>query len=382
MRIAVNTRFLLPDGLEGLGQYTHHLVRELVRTHPDDEFIFFFDRPYDARYVYGPNVTPVVLRPPARHPLLWWVWFELMLPRALRRHRADVLFSPDSFCSLRSAVPTVLTVHDLGYLHYPEQVRRSALWYYRRYFPRYVARAERVVAISQFVKDDLTARFGTDPAKITVAHNAPAGNFAPVDAAAQTATRRRFTAGQPYFLYLGAIQPRKNVATLIRAFDRFKTVTQRPERLVLAGRFAWRTGEVEAALAASPHRAHIVLPGFVSAADRALLLGSARAFVLPSYLEGFGLPVLEAMAAGVPVITSDTTALPEVAGGAALLADPHRPAAWSAALRRLAYDDALHADLVMRGRRNAARFTWLAAAGAVYAELHRVSGQPAAPGMG
>ena len=373
---------MLPRGLEGLGRYTHHLVRELVRLRPDDEFVFFFDRPYDARYVYAPNVTPVVLRPPARHPLLWWWWFEMALPAALRKHRIDVLFSPDNFCSLRSPVPTVMTVHDLGYLHFPEQVTWSARQFYGRYFPRYVARAERVIAISNYVKADLVAQYGADPAAITVAHNAPAGDFRPIGEADRLATRQRLTGGAPYFLYLGAIQPRKNVATLIRAFDRFKTVTKRPERLVLAGRFAWRTGAVAAALAASPYREHILLPGFVSDAERPLLLGSALAFVLPSHLEGFGLPVLEAMEAGVPVLTADASALPEVAGGAALLADPNRQGAWTSSMRQLAYDPALRADLIARGHRNVQRFSWTASARTVSAQIDAAAGQPGLDRMG
>ena len=382
MRIAINTRFLLPRGLEGLGQYTHHLVRELVRQRPDDAFVFFFDRPYEERYLYAPNVTPVVLRPPARHPLLWWWWFEQALPAALRRYRIDALFSPDNFCSLRSAVPTVMTFHDLGYLHFPQQVKASARRYYQRYFPRYAARAERVIAISEAVRQDLIAQYPIEPEKIVVAHNAAAGEFAPVDEGTQRAIRAQYTEGERYFLFVGAIQPRKNVANLIRAFNAYKRRTGSPERLVLAGRFAWHTEAVRAELERSPYREHIIRPGFVPDDTLPLLVGSALGFVLPSYLEGFGLPILEAQEAGVPVITTDVSALPEVAGEGALFFSPTDVERLSLLLQQIATDENLRADLIKRGRLNTRRFSWAASAQIVGAQIDAVAGQPALDRMG
>lgn len=382
MRIAVNTRFLLPRGLEGLGRYTHHLMQELVRQRPDDEFVFFFDRAYDERYVYGPNVTPVVLRPPARHPLLWWWWFERALPAALRRHRIDVLFSPDNFCSLRSEVPTVMTFHDLGYLHFPQQVKRSARWYYQRYFPRYAVRAERLIAISEAVKQDLLRHYPIEDQKMVVAHHAAAGRFAPVDEPTKRRMRERYTQGHPYFLFVGAIQPRKNVANLIRAFTAFKRNTGRSERLVLAGRMAWHTADVRAELARSPFRSHIVLPGFVDEQTLPRLVGSALVFVLPSYLEGFGLPVLEAQEAGVPVLTTNVSALPEVAGRGALYFPPDDVVLLATLLERLCTDSRTRTQLIERGHRNGQRFSWAASARIVGAEIDAVADQPRLDRMG
>ena len=119
MKIAINTRFLLPDRLEGFGWYTHEIARRLVARHPEDEFLFLFDRPFDPDFVYAANVRPQALFPPARHPLLWWWWFEQSVPQALHGWGADVFFSPDSYLSLRAKTPTVMTVHDLVPLHQP-----------------------------------------------------------------------------------------------------------------------------------------------------------------------------------------------------------------------------------------------------------------------
>ena len=369
MRIAINTRFLLPRGLEGIGQYTYRVCEALVRAHPEDEFFFLFDRPYDARYVFANNVTPVVIGPQARHPAAWWWWFEVAVPRALRRYGIDVFFSPDSYCSLRTRVPTVLTFHDLGYLHYPEQIPWWGTLYYRRYFPRYVARADRVVAISEFVKQDLLQHFDLSADKVVVAHNATGGHFPPVPPARQRAVREQYTDGHPFFLFVGAIQPRKNIRRLLLAFEAFKARTDHPARLVLAGRMAWHTEEVKSTLAQMAHRDAVLFPGFVSEAALPDLLGSALAFVFPSLLEGFGQPLLEAMEAGVPVLTSNVSSLPEVAGGAALLVDPLRVERIREGLERLAGEAELREQLRRRGLERRQAFSWERTAEIVYAQL-------------
>lgn len=122
MRIAVNTRFLQPGQLEGFGWYTHEIMSRMVRNHPEDTFLFLFDRAYDQRFVYAPNVLPLIIPPQARHPVLFRIWFDWMLPRILKREQAQVFFSPDSMCSLVSRVPVVMTCHDLVPLHFPEQI--------------------------------------------------------------------------------------------------------------------------------------------------------------------------------------------------------------------------------------------------------------------
>ena len=123
MRIAINTRFLLKDKLEGIGWFTFEVVKQLVTNHPEHEFIFLFDRPYDKSFVFAKNVTPVVINPPARHPLLWYWWFEWSVPYALKKHKIDLFFSPDGYLSLKTNVPTVIVMHDLAFEHHPEDVQ-------------------------------------------------------------------------------------------------------------------------------------------------------------------------------------------------------------------------------------------------------------------
>jgi len=121
MRIAINTRFLLKDKLEGIGWYTYEISKWLVEKHPEHEFIFFFDRPFDKSFIFGKNVTPVVLSPPARHPVLWYLWFEFVIPKALKKYKADLFFSPDGYLSLKTKVKTITVIHDIASFHFPGQ---------------------------------------------------------------------------------------------------------------------------------------------------------------------------------------------------------------------------------------------------------------------
>ena len=140
MHIAVNTRLLLPGKLEGIGHYTNETMSRIVRQHPEHQFTFLFDRPFDPRFVYADNVTPKVVFPPARHPFLWWLWFEMAIPRALRQCKADVFLSPDNYCSLRTDVPTVMVLHDIIFEHFPQHIPPLVSRYYRHYVPSIAAK--------------------------------------------------------------------------------------------------------------------------------------------------------------------------------------------------------------------------------------------------
>jgi glycosyltransferase involved in cell wall biosynthesis len=366
LRVAINARFLLPNRLEGFGWYTHEMVSRMVAAHPETDFILLFDRPYDARFVYGSNVTPVVVQPPARHPILFWIWFEWAIPRVLRRYRADVFFSPDSFLSLRTTVPTVLTIHDVIPLQMPQQVKRVNRWYYQRYLARFAARANQILTVSEDAANSIAAYCRVSRDKIKVIYNGCRTIFKPLSAVEQEAVRGQFSQGQPYFFYTGAIHPRKNIPALIRAFDAFKRLQPNSVQLLLAGRFAWETGDVKAAWEQSPFREHIHLLGYVSDADLAQLMGGALALINISVSEGFGLPVLEAFNCDTPVICSNTTAFPEVAGDAALLVNPTDEAAVVAAMQQMSSDASLRYELIARGRERKSLFDWDAAAAACY----------------
>lgn len=379
MRIAVNTRFLLPGKLEGLGWYTHELLRRMAVQHPEDIFILLFDRPYDPEFVYAKNVIPVVIGPRARHPLAWLAWFEWSVPRALRQYKADVFFSPDTYLSLRAKTPTVMTVHDLIPLQHPEQVRWWSRDYYRFFIPRYLRRADRLVAVSGFTRQEVIQLAGIAPEKVAVVYNGCRNNFRPVREPEQQDIRAKFAAGQAYFFYTGAIHPRKNIPRLIRAFDVFKSKTGAPVKLLLAGRFAWQTGAVKTAFDQARYRHDIEFLGYVPDAELTRLMASALALTYLSTNEGFGLPLLEAMNCGTPVLAADASCLPEIAAGAALLVDPFSEADIAAALEQLYSDAALRASLIVKGDIRRTDFSWDTAAAQLYDLLKSTAGEQEAP---
>ncbi|MEM9836176.1 MAG: glycosyltransferase family 1 protein [Bacteroidota bacterium] len=370
MKIAVNTRFLLPDRMEGIGYFTQEVCRRLVERCPEHEFLFCFDRPFDEKYIFGPNVTPKVVYPPARHPWLWYAWFEWGLPQVLAKWGAAVFFSPDGYCSLRSKVPTVMVTHDIAHLHYPEQIPRRVRNYYNKNVPRFIERADHVVTVSDFVKRDIMHHYGTEPSKLSVACNGVKPDFQPLSEIEQGKVRREYSDGQPYFFYLGAVHPRKNVPRLIEAYDTYREQGGSSAQLLIGGRLAWQTEKTRAAHKKARYFANIKFLGYVPSKDLPRLMASAKALVYPSLSEGFGVPVLEAFHAEVPVITSRVTSLPEVAGDAALLIDPLSVQSIAEAMLRLDRETDLPQILVEKGKLQRQHFSWDAATKVVANAIH------------
>lgn len=358
MVIAVNTRFLLKDKLEGIGWFTYETLKRIVRDHPQHQFHFLFDRPFDTSFVFDQNVTPHVIGPPARHPLLWYAWFEVSVPRLLKRIKPDLFLSPDGYLSLSAKVPQVTVIHDLGYEHYPTHVDALTLRYYRYFVPRYARKATRVATVSEYSKQDIAVRYHVPPDKIDVVYNGAHDAFQPLSEDEKTSVRSRHTNGARYFVYAGAVQPRKNVDNLFRAFDLFKAQYKLPHKLVIVGRLAWKTGSALDAYNQMKHKSDVVLTGHLGRAELAQLMGAAEALTYVSLFEGFGIPIVEAFQCNVPVVTSNVTSMPEVAGDAALLVDPLNVNAIASAMHRITTDVNLRNNLVAKGKTQLQKFTW------------------------
>lgn len=365
MKIAINTRFLLKNRLEGIGGFTYEVVKRLVQRYPEHEFIFFFDRPYEEEFVFAENVTPVVLFPPARHPILWYLWFEWTVAKALKKHQADVFFSPDNYLSLRSPVRTVMVVHDIAYVHYPDKVRFLTKKFYQYYVPRYLQRANTIVTVSNYTKQDIIKHYPFTKDKIIVSCNGCKPTFQPLDTSTQQAIRTQYAEGQAYFFYIGSINPRKNVHRLIMAFDQFKQQSSSSIKLLIGGRFGWQTGEVKTAYEAAQHQKDIVFLGYVSDQELPRLTGAALALTYVSLFEGFGVPLLEAMKCGVPVITSEVSSMPEVVGEAGLLVNPYSVEDIAEKMEIILKKKELRKALIEKGKLQAQKFSWDIATDAV-----------------
>ncbi len=358
MRIAVNTRLFLKNKLEGIGWFAHETLSRIVRQHPEHEFIFFFDRPFDPSFVFEQNVTPVVLQPQARHPFLYVLWCEWRIPRALKKYKADIYFSPDGLGSLRTKVPTCLVIHDLAYLHFPQFMDKMHLWHYTKYLPKYAHKAKRLVAVSHFTKQDIVQAYGIPEEKIDVVYNSAHEAYRPMDYADKQEVKDKYTAGEEYFLFTGALHPRKNIIHLLKAFVLFKRRQKSKIKLVIVGRMAWQYKEIEEAQKKMPYKEDVVWTGYLNIEELARVTGAAYAMIFPSLFEGFGIPILEAMACGVPVLISDSSSMPEVGGTAALLFDPGQPEDIAAKMMQVYKDEHLRNKLIKVALERSREFSW------------------------
>ena len=358
MKIAVNTRFLLPDQLEGYGYFVHETFSRITQAHPEHEFIFIFDRPYHSRFIYSENITPVVVTPAARHPLLWKLWFDLKVPSALKKYGANVFVSTDGFCSLNTNVPQCVVVHDLSFLHFPSFIKKSHLFFYRHFTGKFLTKAKSIATVSEFSKKDIIDHYNIDEKKIDVVFSAAKDIFQPVSLKVKEETRKQYTEGKEFFLHTGAIHPRKNLENLLKAFSIFKKRQQSSLKLVLAGRLAWKYDSLIEKLKTYKYRNDVVLLNYVNEDALAKLTASAYALVYPSFFEGFGVPVLEAMQCGVPVITSTGSSMQEIAHDAALYADPCNYLDLAEKMMHLYKDETLHTTLIQKATSIASQYTW------------------------
>lgn len=284
----------------------------------------------------------------------------------------DVFFAPNFFVPRRhlaAVTRQVATVHDLAFLRFPETVQHETLDNLRRHLPRAVVAADALIAVSQATADDLTTLLGISPRRVHVIHEGVDPTFLDAPHPPRIALPRR------YVLFVSTLEPRKNILGLLAGFEQAVAGGYEGD-LVLVGRWGWRTEAAREALATSPvqHRIHHL--DYLDRGELNAVVRRAEAVVFPSLLEGFGLPVVEGMAVGVPVITSNVSSLPEVGGDAALYVDPREPADLAAAILRLANDPALREQLVTAGRARAARFRWEEAARATAGVFRRVTALP------
>ena len=375
MKIAVNTRFLLKDYLEGYGYFIYETFKRITAAHPEHEFIFIFDRPYDQRFVFGSNAKAVVTGPPARHPLLWKLWYDIKIPALLRKYKADVFVSCDGFCSLGTKVPQCLMVHDLAFLHYPSLIPKSHLLYYKRYTPKMLAKAKAITTASAFSKNDIIDQYVVSADKINVVYNAAKEIFEPLTDEEKQATKAKYTGRKEYFIYAGAIHPRKNLVNLLKAFSLFKKRQQSSMKLVLTGRLAWKYDSFVKNLKTYKYRDDVVMTGYVGEEEIKKLIGSAYAMVYPSLFEGFGVPVLEAMQSDVPVITSLNSSMQEIAKEAALYADPESPADIAENMMLLYKDEKLRSQLIEKGRVTGKQYSWEQSAEHLWQSIEKAMNQ-------
>ncbi len=366
MKIAINTRFLLSHKMEGFGWYTYEIVRRIVKNHPEHQFFFFFDRPFDEKFIFSENVTPVVLSPQARHPFLFYIWFEISVAKALNKYEIDLFFSPDGYLSLNSEVKQICTIHDINFEHNPEDLTWLVRKYYRYFFPKFARKSEHILTVSEYSKKDIIETYGIPEKKVTAVWNGASDVFQPLQNKDKRQVRENYANGKEYFLFVGALSPRKNLKRLIQAFTLFKKRNSNSDiQLVIVGEELWKKSNHGIKINDSVKN-QIHFTGHIPLVELAKVIGSAKLFTYVPYFEGFGIPLVEAMKCGTPILSGDRTSLPEVAGDAGIYCDPYDAEDIANKMQMIIKDDSLLNSLSQKGLQRCKEFSWDIAAEKVW----------------
>lgn len=358
MQIVVNTRILLKDRLEGMGWFAYQTLKHITTKNPDVHFVFVFDRDFDQDFIFSDNITPLILSPQARHPFLYYAWFQHSVKGLLNKMQPDLFLSPDGFLSLGAKCKQLPVIHDINFLHHPEDSKWLTAKYYNHYFPKFAREATRIATVSEYSKQDIARNYGIDPGTIDVVYNGINHFFKAVDETEKQKTKQKYTAGKDYFVNVGSLHPRKNITNLIRAFALFKKESNSDHKLVLAGPKYWGVAEINKIIGETNLKEDIVFTGRLADEELNLVLGSALALTFIPYYEGFGIPLVEAMQAQVPIITSNVTSMPEVAGNAALLVNPLEVNEIKNAMLQIFQKPALRESLIANGNLQKQKFSW------------------------
>jgi glycosyltransferase involved in cell wall biosynthesis len=350
MRIAVDVRPLAAP-LTGIGRYTHSLLKHLIDS--DHEWFLYSDRPLKIELPRKSNVT---LRHGTSHggtpgSLRWAQWKYV---RWANQDDIELFWSPRHHLPLLLPVhiKQVVTIHDMVWRRYPETMMWKNLWLERLLMGSAIRSADRVICVSHFTASEVAEFYPSEMSKLTVVH----------EAATETSERDTPTdTPQKIILFVGTLEPRKNLPRLLRAYKRLVKTSDTP-KLVIVGGGGWGADNLADQISALGLSDHVQLRGYLSDQQLNALYASATCVIVPSLYEGFGLPVVEAMSHGVPVIASNTSSLPEVVGDAGLLIDPHSETEIADAITLLVTDHDLHAELSARARARNTEFSWQKAA--------------------
>jgi glycosyltransferase involved in cell wall biosynthesis len=376
MRVGLDG-YPLCESLTGVGHYTFELARALALNHPADEFELI------APFAFDPAVIAQLERQRIPNLLLtnlgvmnvrgrWWSFY---LPRYLKRAAIDLFHGTNYELPLWRARRTVVTVHDLSSLLYPELHRKQLARRMRLRLPFAVKRAKAAITPTEAVKRELCSRINIRPTKVTAIHEAPRAVFGPALRDESSPVRQRLKIEDDFLLFVGTLEPRKNLLTLLRAFAQILRETNLRPQLVVAGGEGWLMDETFSAMCDEDIRQHLCLTGYLNDNELRVLYSSCRAFIYPSLYEGFGLPPLEAMACGAPVIASRIAALQETLADAAVLVDPLDVEALARSITAVLGDGRHRDHLIEKGHARAAEFSWQTAADLTYEVYRTAAGQ-------
>lgn len=358
MKIAINCWVLRNKQLDGIGYFTKNVVAKMIENNPQARFQILCDKKFTENYFDFPNADKYKIFPPFRHPLLYVFYLEFIVPIFLRKHKPDIFVSADGFLSLLSGCKQLPIIYDINFEHYPKDLKIQNRIYFRFFFKKFVRKAKRIATISEYSKQDIVKHYGIGLSKIDNVSCGINGNFNPLSKSVIDTVREQWSNGKPYFFFVGSMHPRKNIHRLITAFNYFKKATGSDFKLLLAGSILWKKSELESAYITSAYRDDIIFTGRLSDDQLQHVLGAAFALSFVPIFEGFGLPIVEAMQSGVPVICSNVTSMPEVAGDAAVFVDPFDVQSIANGMETLYNNSGYRQDLIQKGNKQKELFSW------------------------
>lgn len=358
--------------MDGIGNFVFECFRRIVIAHPEHEFFFIFDRAYDPEYLFAPNVTPIVIGPPTRHPILYFLWFEYSIPKTLKRIKADLFISPDGMLSLSSKVKSMCVMHDLNFEFYPKELPFIYRIYYRYFFPKFARKAKRISTVSTHSKSNISTIYHIDNQHIDVIYSACRSEFKPLEKSQIQLVRNKFSEGKPYFMFLSSLQPRKNLLNLLKAFEQYRSSHKSEVKLLIVGKNQWVKKDLMNFYKSMRFKKEVIFTGRIEDAELLRILPSALALFYISYFEGFGVPVIEGFHSGIPVVCSDLTSLPEVAGDAAYKVDPFSIDEIEIAMKRIETEEQLRSKLIEKGHQKKLDFSWDDTAEKLWESINRI----------
>ena len=364
MRIGINAHLLNLGGTyrnAGVSRYIYHLLDALPRVDRDNEYVVYSNvDPAALPAGAAPNIRLVATPLPTERPLARIAWEQAILPWQARRDGLEVLHAPVNISSVLPTVPFVVTVHDLSFVRFPGRFVPAKRHYQTILTRATVARARRVIAVSESTKRDIVRFLGVPPDRVSVVAEGVDDAFAPLPEAQVCAFRAQHGLPEAFILYVGSLEPRKNLPLLLRAYHRLRAAGLASWPLVLAGGKGWLYDDIFRLVKELELEDVVRFPGFVLYEELPLWYNAAGLFVYPSLYEGFGLPVLEAMSCGTPVVASNASSLPEVVGSAGLVVDcaSRDEGPLAEALEKLIGEPGLRARYAAAGRQRAATFSW------------------------
>jgi glycosyltransferase involved in cell wall biosynthesis len=372
MNIAINCWVLRNKKYDGIGYFTIYTVKQLIKTHKETNFIILVDTNFKEQFFNYPNAKIIKVFPPFRHPLLYIFFLEFVIPFVLIFMKADLFLSPDGMLSLLSRKKQVPIIHDLNFEHFPKNIDFKNRIYYKYFFKKFANKATRIITISEYSKKDIETLYKIPSNCIDIVYCGISKEFRPLSEEEIKFTRVKYSNGEPYFFFIGSIHPRKNIERLILAFDKFKTETTNKVKLIIAGSTLWDNSQLIDVHKNCKFHNDIIFTGRVGEAELTRLLGSSYGLSFVPIFEGFGIPIIEAFQVKVPVMTSNVTSLPEVAGDAAVYVNPFDIDSIKDGFRVL-YDNhnKIIEKLVEKGNKQKEKFSWDKTAALVWNSIQK-----------